>query len=215
MNAVFNNPALCKRIKGVVQLGASIGEEVPEWEKHKIPYQVLIEPLPMLFPLLENVANKQPHNPQVYCYNVAVSDFDGTATFHISTGSYCSSSLLPFHREATRYGQTLQESEAIEVEVRKLDTLLSRLDMENLNLLYMDVQGAERKVMEGLNDYHLKYFDFIFVEVNKKMLYEGVTLWHEFNQYMLDRGMKLADYRELEGSLGTQGEALYFNSSMR
>jgi len=33
MNSIFNNQDILKRVKGVIQVGASIGEEIPNWEE--------------------------------------------------------------------------------------------------------------------------------------------------------------------------------------
>ncbi len=216
-NVIFNNPKILSKISGVIQVGASIGEEVPEWERYEIKNQVFIEPIPHLFPDLEARAKKQHHNPNVRCYKVALSDYDGEGDFHISSRSFCSSSLLPFHKDAVYYGQTFREYTTLKVPVKKLDTLVAE---ENLavpsayDLLYVDVQGAEHKLMLGA-ERTLPFFQFVFVEVNLKVLYDGVTLWDEFDRFMKQKGFRLVDFRNLEGSAGAQGEAFYQQTKQR
>ncbi len=216
MNSVFNNPKLLSRIKGVIQAGASIGEEISEWEKAKLPNQVFIEPIHELFGILEQKAKSQSHSPNVVCYNIALSDFDGESEFHISTDSFCSSSLLDFSKEAVRYGQTLQTESVRKVPTRRLDSMVDEglIDLSRYNMLFVDVQGCEYKLMKGA-ERSLQKIDFVFVEVNFIPLYDGITLWPEFNPYMLSQGFHLVNLRPLEGSQGAQGEALYFNKNFQ
>ena len=216
MNALFNNSKLISKVQGVIQVGASIGEEIPEWEKFRIKNQVFIEPIAELFSVLETKASQQLHKPNVKCFNAALSDFDGESDFHISTGSYCSSSLLNFSKEAIRYGLTLQTAEVRKVKVCKLDTLveLGEIVLPNYNLLFIDVQGNEFKLIKGAEK-SLQAFDFIFCEVNFFPLYQEVTLWNDFKIYMIDKGFKLVNLRNLEGSSETQGEALFFRKNFK
>ena len=212
-NAIFNNKKLCSKINGVIQIGACIGEEIPYWEELQIQNQIFIEPIPELFKNLEILANNQVHKPNVKCFNVAISDYDGIDDFHISTGSMCSSSLLDFDKDAIKYGLTMQTSNVIKVPVYTLDTLIeqSNIDMNNFNLLYIDVQGSEYSVIKGCQK-NIKNFKYVFVEVNNIKMYENVVLYDEFDKYMKNLNFKLLDYRPLEGAQFTQSECLYVQS---
>ena len=213
--ALFNNPKLMSRVRGVIEVGASIGEEIPEWERFSVRSQIFIEPIAELFGILENRAKQQYHKPNVKCFNLALSDIDGESDFHISTGSFCSSSLLDFSKEATRYGQTMQTAETRKVPVRRLDTLVEsgEINLPDYNLLFVDVQGNEYKLMKGAEK-SLSSIDFVFCEVNFVNLYQGITLWEDFKLLMLEQ-FKLVDLRKLEGSGDTQGEALFFNKNVK
>jgi len=216
MNALFNNKKLCSKIRGTIVCGASIGEEIPYFSELKIQNQIYIEPIQELFSILEQRSSQQFHKPKVQCFNLAVSDYDGIGDFYISTGSFCSSSLLPFAKEAVRYGLTLQESEKRQVEVKKLDTIINKFipDIYNYNCLYIDVQGNEYNVIKGALKY-LRSFDILFVEVNNVKLYEDVKLWHEFDELVKLFRFQLLNLRELEGSQNTQSEALYINKEFK
>lgn len=206
------------RVCGVIEVGASIGEEIPDWERFSIRSQIFIEPIDELFELLNVRANQQVHKPNVKCFNIALSDFDGESDFHISShGSYCSSSLLDFSKEAIRYGLTYKTSEVRKVQVRKLDTLVEsgEINLPDYNLLFVDVQGNEFKLIKGAEK-SIQSFDFVFCEVNFFPLYRNSALWEDFNVYMTkDLGFRLANLRKLEGSQGCQGEALYFNKNTK
>ncbi len=212
MNALFNNKKLCSKIRGVIIVGASIGEEIPYFSELKIPNQIYIEPIQELFSILQQKASQQQHNPKVQCFNLAISDYNGISDFHISTGSFCSSSLLPFAKEAIQYGLTLQEAEKRQVEVKKLDSIINEFvpDIYNFNLLYIDTQGNEYKVILGCSK-NIQNFDIVFAEVNNIKLYDEVKLFNEFNELMKSHNFNLLNLRELEGSSKTQSEALYIN----
>jgi FkbM family methyltransferase len=216
MNAVFNNPKLMSKVRGVIEVGASIGEEIPEWEKFKIPKQIFIEPLAELFEILENRSKQQIHKPDVKCFNIALSNFDGESDFHLSTGSTCSSSLLDFSKEAIKYGLTLQTSEVRKVKVSKLDSLieLEKISLPDYNLLFIDVQGNEFNLIKGAKK-SLSSFDFIFCEVNFISLYNDSVLWKNFQPFMSENGFKLINLRNLMGSQGAQGEALFFRKDLK
>ena len=215
-NAVFNNSKLLSRVRGVIEVGASIGEEIPEWEKSKIKSQIFIEPIRECYSILEVRSKQQSHHPSVKCFNLALSDYDGEANFHISTDSFCSSSLLDFSKEAVRYGQTLQTSEVRKVLVRRLDSLVEsgEFQISDYNLLYIDVQGNEQKLIQGAEK-SLSSFDYVFSEVNFIPLYDGLTLWEDFRDYMINKGFRLVNIRKLEGSQGCQGEALFFRNDIK
>jgi FkbM family methyltransferase len=215
MNVVFNNAKLCKKIKGFVQVGASIGEEIPEWSKLQVPNQIYIEPIVDLFGILQYHASRQPHNPNVKCYNIAVSDHDGVDDFHISTGSFCSSSLLDFREDAVKLGQTLQNAEIRKVTVKKIDTLVEeeKIDLNLYNMLYLDAQGCEYSIIKGAEK-SISKFDFIFTEVNLIPIYKDVVLFPDLDKYVKSLGFKKVDVRIIEGSNGTQGEALYFRKDL-
>jgi len=215
-NALFNNPKLMARVRGAIEVGASIGEEIPEWERFKISNQIFIEPIAELFEVLEPRAKQQVHNPNVKCFNIALSDIDGESDFHISTGSYCSSSLLDFSKEAIRIGLTYQSASVRKVQVRRLDSLVESGDIHlpDYNLLFVDVQGNEFKLMKGAEK-SLPSFDFVFCEVNFIQVYEGATLWGEFREYMISQGFKLLNIRTIHETSEAQGEALFINKNVK
>ena len=216
MNAIFNNKQLCSKIKGFIQIGACIGEEIPYWNKLQIQNQVYIEPIPEIFAQLVENIKLQEFKPNVKAINCAVGKRDEIKDFFISKGSYCSSSLLQFDLNATKYGDTLQSIGSIKVPVKTLNTIWKEhnLNYNDYNLLYVDAQGCEGLIVKGGEEI-IRNIDFFFVEVNIIPLYEEVMLWNEFNKYVSSLGQLLVDLRNLEGSQGTQKEALFINKNFK
>ena len=197
-------------------MGASMGEEIPDWERTKVANQIFIEPILEVYSVLEQRAKIQAHNPNVLCFNIALSDFDGVGEFHISSGSFCSSSLLDFKKESVRYGLEFQTAEIRKVPTRTLDSMVDEgiIDLSLYNLLYVDVQGCEQRLMKGA-ERSLQKIDMVFVEVNFFGIYEGCTLWPDFKVYMQSQGFRLVNLRTKENTQSTQGEALFFNQNFK
>lgn len=220
-NPIFNNPQISKKIRGVIQCGASIGEEIPDWDRIGVKPRVFIEPIPDLFPVLcKNARMIENGVGDTWCFNVAVSDEDGEADFHISTGSFCSSSLLDFTPEAKQYGNELVTQRVIKVPVRKLDSLIeeNHIPIDLFNCLYIDVQGNEFNVLRGAVK-TLEQMDFLFVEVNHIEIYKGTVLWGQFSEYVKTLGWKLVTIRNHESEKNNhfvtyQSEALFFNNNV-
>lgn len=207
---IFNSPDVLKKTRGFIQCGASIGEEYLDWKSSKIKNQIFIEPIPVLCEILKQKIDSQKSKEEnVYVFNCAISNYTGEADFHISTGSYCSSSLLPFHKEATKYGNELQTAEMIKVPVFSLDDLIenNNINMNLFNMLYMDVQGNEHLVIDGFQK-NLKYIDFIYTEVQNVILYEGIILKEEFNEKMNRLGFQKI-HEESHGLNAEQSDIFY------
>src|SRR5437870_2033193 len=94
---LFQTPpdAFLKRVKGVIHVGASIGQERDLYARHDLSV-VWIEPIPDVFARLEaNLA----HYPKQRAYRHLVADQDGRPyQFHIASNNGESSSIFSFAR---------------------------------------------------------------------------------------------------------------------
>jgi FkbM family methyltransferase len=88
----------------------------------------------------------------------AIAATDGTLTFHESrvneSGSLLSDHVNVIHDETTSY----------EVEAVTLSTLLKRVSVETVDILKLDLEGAEYEVFEGATPGQLRPFRQLFVE---------------------------------------------------
>jgi FkbM family methyltransferase len=152
---------------------------------------------------------------------VALSDRDGTATFHVSSGrpdhipgggdwdyGNKSSSLLPPAR-TTEELPWLKFEETIAVETLRLDTFCSSRSISSVDLAYIDVQGAELLVLDGAGDY-LDRIGMIGMEVEAVELYAGQPLQDDVERFMAGRG-----FRRLKDTVDAiAGDQLYVNGSL-
>ena len=100
-----------------------------------------LEPDPGLFPLLSaNVArNALPH---VTCLNVAAAEASGRASFVAAPADQGNSGLARF--------AAARERSDFECPTAGLDELLARHGMDRIDLVKIDVEGAEARVLRGM-----------------------------------------------------------------
>jgi FkbM family methyltransferase len=127
----------------------------------------------------------------------ALSDYDGEAAMDILNFDY-SSSLLPAMPDAAGAGQGLDLGvrEQIQVPVRTLDSLLAgRASAEPIDLLKVDVQGNELKVLQGAQQ-SLQRTRLIWIEVSFRPLYEGSAVFSDVYDFLYAHGFYLGAIQE-------------------
>lgn len=177
-----------KPIRGVIHVGAHHGEESVEYRTLGINDVVWFEALPKTFVQLQrNVGGLQSN----LLFNVALSDADGYSKFYVTDngrGNNCSSSMLELGKHVKHHPH-VKVKEVINVETTRFDTLATkqRLDMTKYNLMNVDVQGAELRVIKGMGTL-IDGFDYVIAEVNEAELYKGCALLDELNEYLTNHG---------------------------
>ena len=124
---------------------------------------ICIEANPSVFKRL--VENRQDSK----CLNVAVSDLDGKIDFLLNTGhtemlsglltSYSKKHRIRINREIAKYGGT---SEIVEIPSKRLETIISENDILEIDILMLDVEGAEHSI--------LRKIDFSRVKINSVLV---------------------------------------------
>ncbi|WP_455154192.1 FkbM family methyltransferase [Cupriavidus campinensis] len=136
---------------------------------------------------------------QVQAFPIALSDERGTATFYVSSGApenlpntkdwdygNKSSSLLP-PGEVTEHYPWLKFNQAIEVQTDTLENFCGAHGIDHIDLIHMDVQGAELKVLRGAGDL-LQRVKAVWLEIESVALYEGQPLAAEMQRFMESHG---------------------------
>jgi FkbM family methyltransferase len=142
---------LPNRAEVVVDAGANIGLSTLEFRARYPDARIIaIEPDPHAFAKL---ARATAGDPRISAIQVAVSANDESRTFYSSRESVVSGF------EPTRPFQT-----AIRVRARSLSSLLDELAIDHVDLLKLDVEGAEREALEGVDP--LERFGYIVGELH-------------------------------------------------
>jgi FkbM family methyltransferase len=167
---------LVSRLKGlgvmpatIVDLGANVGQFAVA-AAYTFPTATIfsVEPDPTsVLALRKNVAALG----QVSILETAVGEAKGVATFFVNTDSQVSS-LLPIGEARARAFPDSTVQKTIQVNVETLDNLFSTTPLSRPLLLKMDVQGAEKLVLNGASRFLLNT-DWILTEVSFGGLYEG------------------------------------------
>lgn len=86
----------------------------------------------------------------------AVADYDGVGTFYIRKASNV-------HSLIASYGPVVS---SVTVEVRKLDSLLKKLDFPQVDLIRMDIEGGEIKAVKGMRQTLKQYKPRLLIELH-------------------------------------------------
>ena len=121
---------------------------------------IAIEPSPINFECMkQNLSTLKIEN--VESYNIAAGEKDGTANFLIYEDSGNSCMVIPEGEKSKWPGKL------ISVPIRKMDSFLEEKKIGKIDFLRMDVEGYEKKVIEGLNATIRKYKPIIYLELHQ------------------------------------------------
>ena len=173
--------------RGVIQIGAHVGQEVPLFKTLGARRMILVEANPSVYRTLQqNVATM---GVNALLANCAITDFDGETELMLASFDQ-SSSLLPLAHHSVEYPD-IRAVGKVRVPARRLDTLIRRefrVDPAEFNVLEIDVQGAEGLVLRGAAG-QLAHVDAVYVEINYKPMYEGCLLIDAIDALLLDAGL--------------------------
>jgi FkbM family methyltransferase len=154
---------------------------------HRPQRVVLVEAIPEL---AENLRARYGGDPRFSVVAAALSDRSGQAQFEINR-SEASSSLLPIDpRNSEWFARDMSVTRSVQVPTVTLPELMDREGLERVDLLKLDLQGAERLVLTG-GAAVLDRVEVIYTEVFFEQLYTGAWLFWEMNEFLSHRGFKL------------------------
>ncbi|MDZ7709221.1 MAG: FkbM family methyltransferase [Roseovarius sp.] len=175
--------------RGVVQVGAHNGREVPKLARSGVTTAVFIDPLDETFGILqERVAA----HDGFAAIQALIGDEDGKrVTFNIASNTGESSSFL----EPSGHSEIKPDihfDETREMTLRTLDRLLPEhgLTPEDYDMMFIDTQGAEKHVILGALGL-LKSIDFIWMEVSIGGIYKDDMPLSRFVVFLEALGFEL------------------------
>ncbi|MBX3012657.1 MAG: FkbM family methyltransferase [Caldilineaceae bacterium] len=162
-------PALYEKPKVIFEVGAHAGDpDLIDYCQRSGAKLYMFEPLPKRY---QELVEKTKHVPSIQVFPLAVSNYDGRATFHVANFDDCSS-LLTFDEKVNETWvfkwhpiDRFEMVEQIEVEVVRLDTFMQQQGIEEVDLIEIDTQGQDLKVVESLGA-KIKGVKKIQLEVN-------------------------------------------------
>lgn len=194
--------------RGVVHVGAHLGQEGPTYREIGATNQLWVEPQPDVFEKL--IANVPP-SETVRHANVACGAEEGRLSLNIIPKN--DAGLSSFLKPSPTLGQLPETAvvDTVEVEVVRLDDLIARegIDPGLHNLLVLDTQGFELEVLKGAPDFLRDHADYVFTEVSRRPLYENSCLEADIDAHLKPFGFERV-YTRL--SLADHGDALYIKS---
>ena len=194
----------------VIDAGANRGSFTDAFLRlHRPERVVLVEPIP---DLAESLRANYAGDPRISIVAAALSDRNGEAQFQINR-SEASSSLLPIDpRNSKWFARDLNVARTVQVPTMTLPELMSREGLQTVDLLKLDLQGAERLVLTGGAD-SIDRVQVIYTEVFFEQLYAGAWLFWETNEYLSQRGFKLCGLSNIVHA--SDGDLLQANATFR
>jgi FkbM family methyltransferase len=157
----------------------------------------------------------------VYIHPVAIgATADVVAQLHVGGHNGEMSSLLPRPAKDRRYYRHELEP-GPQVTMETLDSIVRALDLKNVHLIKMDIQGGEGAAIEGAAKYVLRYKRplFLYLEVFFVPMYERSWHFHEISARLGKMGYSLFDLYGLGRSPVSRqlkyGDALFIHKSVR
>lgn len=117
-------------------------------------------------------------------YEIAIADKDGTTTFYASGGQNADvnyimpegwdmSGSIRKPKDHLITNPSIKFEDSFEVTTQKLDTWVAQNNIQNIDFIWADVQGAEIDLIRGGLDSLQKKTKYFYTEYSNREMYEG------------------------------------------
>ena len=191
----------------IVDCGAHIGTDTVEFAANYGSTIYAFEPVKNIF---EQLVSNTKEYENVTCFNIALSSRNGVADMYISSGySHGSSSLLK-PKKHLEFHPDVYFKNVEQVKCTKLDTWANENKVKQVDMLWLDMQGAEQKMlMESF--IILETVSVIHTEVSLFETYEGMGSYKGFKKFLKSRGFEVVLEAIPKGNYG--GNVLFVKKS--
>jgi FkbM family methyltransferase len=143
----------------VLDLGANLGAFSQHIASKYKCNTYLVEASPALFAQINETA-------LVHKYNYAITGKDGFVTFYESSRIDAGNIVAPNSKST---GNTF------EVKARSIASLIAEIGLETIDLLKIDIEGAEIELFDNIGDEDLKHFKQITIEFHDSVTIPNVS----------------------------------------
>jgi FkbM family methyltransferase len=189
MRRLINNP---KPI--IFDVGANIGHTAKRFRSIFPEAKVYcFEPFPSSFERLSSALNG---DPAVESHQLALSNLPGTSKLTVNQSTATNSLLTSDTRAANYWGPNLLDTQdVIEVKTETLDRFCDSKGLKHLDILKLDVQGAEFSVLEGARELlQHQHVDLIYMEMITAPTYVGQRKLSEYLEFFETLNYELFDF---------------------
>jgi FkbM family methyltransferase len=202
-------------IRTVVEIGARDGRETREFARRLPQARIYtFECNPQTLPQCRSTVSALRNSELI---EKAVADRDGPLTFFPidpertettwEDGNPGASSLL---RASGKYPVETYAQREITVEGTTLKSFLAERKLPSVDLLWMDIQGAELMALKGLGD-RIGDVKLIHTEVEFLEIYSGQPLFREIKRFLNAAGFRLVAFTAMDVF---SGDAVFANAGI-
>jgi FkbM family methyltransferase len=144
---------------------------------------------------------------RIKVFPFAVSDTDGVASFNVASNNGESSSLLKLGTHRELFPEVTMQS-VIQVQTRRLDTVLAEQGLPYPDAMIVDVQGAEYLVLKSFSSAVLGSLRLLYTEVSTEALYESAGLLSDVEALLASRFINLG-FAPIRAEVPMHGNAVF------
>ncbi len=178
----------------IFDVGANVGRTALRY-RELFPDATIhcFEPFPPSFELLRATLAG---DTRIHTHLLALAATRGSASLSVNRNAETNSLLASDARAARYWGPgLLDKDDEVEVATRALDELCAAEEVERVDVLKLDVQGAEHSVLEGAQEMlAAQRIDLIYMEVIMAPTYVGQHELHDHLAFLHARGYRLFDF---------------------
>jgi FkbM family methyltransferase len=196
-------------------IGASVGNfSKPICSEYKIKKAILVEPVARLIPILEETF---PDRQTFLIVNAALAESVGETDFYFNEDADFVSSLLRIDNKGEAFADlNFADPVLTKVKTLTLDYIVNKENLSEIDLVKIDVQGAEHLVLKGGIE-TLKKTKLVYTEFSFRPLYEKSSDFFDLYQILYENNFMLVSlmpgYVSANGEL-LQGDAIFVNKNM-
>lgn len=200
----------------IFDVGAYVGN-VSAMYKKMFPQSTIycFEPFPDSFQKLSRFSG----DASIKTNQIAFSDKKGKTTFNVNVDLSCNSLLLPTESDFKCYSAKSIKDGEIQIETNTVDNFCAGSEISCIDILKLDVEGAEVKVLEGASKMLSKQaIKLIYSEVMFIPHYDGGCMFHELDAFLNRYGYTLYNLYHLRSARNGQlkwGNAIFLSPEIR
>lgn len=144
----------------------------------------------------------------------AVCDYDGTITFYpidqektITSWTDGNPGASSIFKSNGNYDVETYIQYETDVSCHRLDSIMKKYNIPHVDIIWMDLQGAELLALKGLNE-HIKTLKYLYTEVSHKEIYTGQAMFNHVHDFMIENNFILKNNISM---LGWQEDVIYEN----
>ena len=149
--------------------------------------------------------NIVPYQDRITLIKGAVCDYDGDITFYpidqektMTTWKDGNPGASSLYKSNGKYTVEKYVQNEITTNCHRLDTIMNEYEIPCVDIIWMDLQGAELLALKGLGN-KLSSVEYIHTEVSHKEMYTGQVMYKELNDFVISNHFQIVNRLSLQG----------------